>query len=72
MNRSELDKLSKSQLIELMLSKNEIPKPSIMEKSSDFIENVVKWGKKQVENCGNWLMKGVKWGRNRWRIWVRI
>ena len=56
MNRSELDKLSKSQLIELMLSKNEIPKPSI-------IENVVKWGKKQVENWGDWLMKGVKWGK---------
>ena len=56
MNRSELDKLSKSQLIELMLSKNEIPKPSI-------ISNVVKWGKKQVENWGDWLMKGVKWGK---------
>ena len=56
MNKSELNKLSKSQLIELMLSKNEIPKPSI-------ISNVVKWGKKQVENWGDWLMKGVKWGK---------
>ena len=27
MNRTELNKLSKSQLIELMLSKNEIPPP---------------------------------------------
>ena len=26
-------------------------------------ENVVKWGKKQVENWGDWLMKGVKWGK---------
>ena len=58
MNRTELNKLSKSQLIELMLS----PPPPSSPPSSSSINNVVKWGKKQVENWGNWLMKGAKWG----------
>ena len=65
MNRSELNKLSKSQLIELMLSKNEIPQnlsSSSSSPSPSIISNVVKWGKKQVENWGNWLMKGAKLG----------
>ena len=64
MNRGELNKLSKSQLIELMLSKNEIPNssPSPSSPSSSIVSNVVKWGKKQVENWGNWLMKGAKLG----------
>ena len=90
MNRSELKKLSKSQLIELLLSKNEKKKPAPVRKINpkgpqistvvqrqapneipkgqeiskpSIIENVVKWGKKQVENWGDWLMKGVKWGK---------
>ena len=59
MNRGELNKLSKSQLIELMLSKNETPPPN---SSPSIVSNVVKWGKKQVENWGNWLMKNAKLG----------
>ena len=105
MNRSELAKLSKSQLIELMLSKNEKKKPAPIRKvipkgpqistiikrqvpaprtkksyildepipeneipkgqkilQPSIIRKVVEWGKKQVENWGDWLMKGVKWG----------
>ena len=56
MNRSELNKLSKSQLIELMLSKNEIPKPS------GIIIMLLNGGRNSRE-LGNWLMKGVKWGK---------
>ena len=63
MNKDELNKLSKSQLIDLMLSKNEIPQNlSSSSPSPSIISNVVKWGKKQVENWGNWLMKGAKLG----------
>ena len=66
MNKDELNKLSKSQLIDLMLSKNEIPQNlSSSSPSPSIISNVVKWGKKQVENWGNWLMKGAKWGKEK-------
>ena len=102
MNRSELEKLRQSQLIELLLLKKEKKKPEIIHKPTkekkkpviirkptkksylldepipekeipigqkilkpsmvNKIKNVVKWGKKQVDNWGEWLMKGVKWG----------
>ena len=97
MNRSELEKLSKSKLIELsqlieqLLLKKEKKKPVIIRKKKDKkkpnpvirrkernlldepipnigkkilkpsmvkkIKKVVKWGKKHVDNWGEWLMK---------------
>ena len=65
--RTKKPKIStkKSYILDEPIPEKEIPKgqkilqPSII----NNIKNVVKWGKKQVENWGDWLMKGVKWGK---------
>ena len=54
----------KSYILDEPIPEKEIPKGQKILKPSiiNNIKNVVKWGKKQVENWGDWLMKGVKWG----------